>query len=132
MKNLFGTTKKTLVILSGVVWYIGALMLFRGGLELLFQALELRPGSSWHWLFIGLGILLGVVQARTIFTRSCRKNIQRIRELEDPRLWQFRRVITQCDCNGVFGTNRSLGWRGAVLRSQDRRSGYGLQHLQGR
>ncbi len=66
-------------------------MLFRGGLELLSHARELHPDSSWHWLFISLGILLGIVQARTIFTRSCRKNIQRIRELEDPRLWQFFR-----------------------------------------
>jgi hypothetical protein len=91
MRNLLRTSKKTLVILAALVWYIGAFMLFRGGWELLSQALELRPESSWHWLFIGLGILLGIVQARTIFTRSCRRNIQRIRELEDPLLFQFFR-----------------------------------------
>jgi hypothetical protein len=66
-------------------------MLLRGGLELVTQARELRPGSAWHWLFIGLGVVLGIVQALTIFTRSCRRNIQRIRELEDPRLWEFYR-----------------------------------------
>jgi uncharacterized membrane protein len=91
MKDLFRTSKKTLVILAALVWFIGAVMLFRGGWELLSQARELRPGSAWHWLFIGLGIVLGIVQARTIFTRSCRRNIQRIRELQDPSLWQFFR-----------------------------------------
>ncbi len=66
-------------------------MLFRSGLELLSQARELRPGSSWHWFFIIFGIILGIFQARTIFARSCRNNIQRIRELEHPKLWEFFR-----------------------------------------
>jgi hypothetical protein len=85
------TSKKTLVYLSAVVWYIGGIMLFRSGWELLHQAKEMRPGSNWHWLFIFLGIILGVIQAATIFSRSCRKNLARINQLEDPRLWQFFR-----------------------------------------
>lgn len=91
MKELLSTSKKTLVILAGIVWYIGGIMLFRSGLELLIQALEMRPDSSWHWLFLLLGLILGVVQASTIFARSCRKNIKRIRSLEEPRIWQFFR-----------------------------------------
>lgn len=91
MGKSFSTSKRTLVFLAGTVWYIGAVMLFRSGWELLFQALDMRPESSWHWLFLFLGLVLGVVQASTIFARSCRKNIQRIHALEDPRLWQFFR-----------------------------------------
>lgn len=91
MKELLSTSKKTLVILAGIVWYIGGIMLFRSGLELLIQALEMRPDSSWHWLFLLLGLILGVIQASTIFARSCRKNIKRIRSLEEPRIWQFFR-----------------------------------------
>lgn len=91
MKNKFRTSKKTLVILAAIVWYIGAMILFRSGLELLSLARVLRPGSFWQWLFIALGVCLGVVQARTIFTRSCQKNIQRIRDLEDPKIWEFFR-----------------------------------------
>lgn len=91
MVDWFRTSKKTLVVLAVVVWYIGAAMLFKGGLELILQAQELRPGSIWHWLFITLGVALGIAQARTIFARSCRKNIQRIRDLVDPRLWEFFR-----------------------------------------
>ena len=91
MGNVFKTSKKTLIVLAAVIWYIGAAMLFRSGLELISQARALRPGSAWHWLFIGLGVALGVLQARTIFARSCRRNIQRIRELNDPMVWEFFR-----------------------------------------
>jgi len=89
MEKKFRTSKNTLVRLAGVVWYIGAVMLFRSGVELLAAARELRDGGAWVWLFIGLGGVLGIYQARTLFTRSCRKNIQRIRDLENPRIWQF-------------------------------------------
>lgn len=91
MGSWFRASKRTLVILAAAVWYIGAVMLLRGGLELLAQAREMRPASAWHWLFIVLGVILGIIQARTIFTRSCRRNIQRIRELKDPKLWDFYR-----------------------------------------
>jgi hypothetical protein len=91
MDKLLRTSKKTLVVLAAAVWYIGAAMLLRSGLELLSQARELRPDSTWHWLFISLGILLGIVQAATLFSRSCRKNLQRIRELDNPMIWQFFR-----------------------------------------
>jgi hypothetical protein len=92
MGNWFRTSKKALVILAAAVWYIGAVMLFRGSLHLVAQSRQMRPDSAWHWLFIVLGAILGVVQSQTIFARSCRKNIQRIRELEDPRLWNFYRT----------------------------------------
>jgi hypothetical protein len=85
------TTKKTLIVLAAVVWYIGGFVLFRSGYELVNQAVDLRPDQSWHWLGILFGIILGIVQALTIFKRSCQKNIQRIRSLPDPRIWQFFR-----------------------------------------
>jgi hypothetical protein len=85
------TTKKTLVYLAAVVWYIGGIMLFKGGYELFHQAYALRPGQNWPWIFLAVGIALGILQASTIFTRSCRKNLKRINQLEDPRLWQFFR-----------------------------------------
>ena len=91
MRNLFRTSRRNLVILAALVWYVGAAMLLRGGVELLSQARELHPDGTWHWLFVSLGILLGIIQARTIFARSCRRNIQRIRELDDPRVWEFFR-----------------------------------------
>jgi hypothetical protein len=91
MKNLLSTSKSTLVWLAAFVWIIGGIMLFRGGWHLFHQARELQSWVWWHGLIIAAGLILGVIQARTIFTRSCRKNIDRIRLLDDPRLWQFFR-----------------------------------------
>ena len=85
------TSKSTLVVLAAVVWIIGGVMLFRSGLELIFCAVEMKPDALWHWLAILVGLVLGIVQARTIFTRSCRKNLHRINNLQNPKIWQFFR-----------------------------------------
>jgi hypothetical protein len=85
------TNKQTLVILSALVWYIGGIMLFRGGVELIREAQQIKPGIIWPGIFIVGGIVLGIIQALTLFTRSCRRNIQRISQLKDPRLWMFFR-----------------------------------------
>lgn len=85
------TSKKVLIILAAAVWYIGGIMLFKSGTELILLSKSMRPGENWPWIFIGLGILLGIFQATMIFNRSCRKNIFRINQLEDPRIWQFFR-----------------------------------------
>ena len=85
------TSKGTLVILAAVVWHIGGLMLFRSGLELILSAVEIKPDAMWHWLAIMAGLVLGIIQARTIFTRSCRKNLHRISDLENLKIWQFFR-----------------------------------------
>ena len=85
------TSKRTLIFLSAAVWYIGGVMLLRSGVELLVNAVQLNPGGLWPWLAVLAGFILGIIQAKTIFTRSCRKNLHRINSLEDPRIWQFYR-----------------------------------------
>jgi len=44
------TSKRTLIILAAVVWYIGGVMLFRSGVELIRNAIELQPDGYWPWL----------------------------------------------------------------------------------
>ncbi len=84
-------SKRTLVYLAAAVWYIGGIMLLRSGLELIVQIRSLKEDTLWPVIFIVLGIGLGVFQALVIFIPSCRKNLQRINQLENPRLWQFFR-----------------------------------------
>ena len=85
------TSKKILVYLAAAVWYIGGIMLFRSGLELLNQTREMKGGVIWPTVFIASGVGLGIFQALVIFRHSCRRNLQRINQLDDPRLWQFYR-----------------------------------------
>jgi hypothetical protein len=85
------TSKRILIILAAVVWYIGGVMLLRSGVELIRNAIELRPGGNWPWFAILAGLTLGIIQASMIFTRSCRKNLHRINNLENPKIWQFFR-----------------------------------------
>ncbi len=85
------TSKRTLIFLAAAVWYIGGLMLFRSGVELIRSTVDLKPGGPWLWLAVLAGLVLGIIQAKTIFARSCQKNLHRINSLEDPRIWQFFR-----------------------------------------
>ncbi len=85
------TSKRTLVYLAAAVWYIGGIMLLRSGLELIIEARELKSGILWPLIIITLGIVLGIFQVLFIFRHSCRKNLHRINQLEDPQLWQFYR-----------------------------------------
>jgi len=89
--KIMKTSKRTLVYLAAAVWYIGGIMLLRSGLELIVQIRSLKGGTLWPAIFIVLGIGLGVFQALVIFSSSCRRNLQRINLLENPRLWQFFR-----------------------------------------
>lgn len=85
------TSKRTLIFLAAAVWCIGGVMLFRSGVKLIWNAVQLKPGGPWLWLAVLAGLILGIFQAKIIFTRSCRKNLDRINSLEDPRIWQFYR-----------------------------------------
>ncbi len=66
-------------------------MLFRSGVELIRNAIKLQPDGYWPWLSILTGLALGILQASMIFNRSCRKNLHRINNLENPKIWQFYR-----------------------------------------
>ena len=43
------------------------------------------------WIFVGIALLLGGLKARYLFSKSCRKNLARIKTLDQPRIWQFFR-----------------------------------------
>ena len=84
-------SRRTLNILAAVVWYIGGFVLLVKGGSLLLEANSLRPEQNWPWIFVAVGLLLGGLQARYMFSRNCRKNLARIKALDHPRIWQFFR-----------------------------------------
>lgn len=80
-----------LKLLSSLVWYIGAIALLLKGGFLLFEAEGLAPNRGWPWAAMGTGVILGLVKARYLFVKSCKKNINRINGLASPKIWQFFR-----------------------------------------
>ncbi len=85
------TTSHVLKILAAIVWIVGGAVLIIKGISLLLDANYIHAGQILPWLGLLLGILLGALQARYVFTNICRKNLARIEGLEKPRLWQFFR-----------------------------------------
>jgi hypothetical protein len=84
-------SKRTLKILSALVWHIGGIALMIKGCRLLFQAQTLNPNHIWLWLAFVSGFIFGSLKARFLFIKSCKKNLARINALENPRIWQFFR-----------------------------------------
>ena len=82
-------TARILNILAALVWYIGGIILLLKGSSLLAEAAALKPGQIWPWLAMGAALLFGSLEGRYRFSKSCRKNLDRIANLEQPRIWQF-------------------------------------------
>ena len=81
-------SRLTLIIMAAFVWYSGGIaLLFKGG-ALIKGAYLIDSQSFWTFAAPLLGILAGLLKGRFLFSKSCKKNIKRIRALENPQLWQ--------------------------------------------
>jgi hypothetical protein len=88
-KGAGGTVSpRLLVILAALIWSIGGIVLVLKASSLLFAAEELAPARYWPWLSIGVGVGLGALKARFLFSTRCRQNLKRIAALKQPRIWQ--------------------------------------------
>ena len=59
------------------------------GIELLIEAESMNPGLAWPWVAGFVGIALGGLKAKYLFTNSIKKNLIRIDGLSKPKIWQF-------------------------------------------
>ena len=84
----------SLKIPAAIVWYGGGIALLLKGSSLLVEANGLQPGQGWPWLAVVIGMFLGYLKARYLFSKSCRRNLDRITTLERPRIWQYQRTPT--------------------------------------
>ena len=81
-------SQRTLLITAAIVWYAGGIsLLFKGGV-LIKNVSTLDDQSIWTYLAPILGILIGLLKGRFLFSQSCEKNIKRIKALSDPHIWQ--------------------------------------------
>ncbi len=85
------TTPQILNILAASVWIIGGIALTFKAFSLLAEARLINPGLFWPLVAVAVGLLMGGVKAKYLFSKSCKKNIARIAALEQPKLWQFFR-----------------------------------------
>ena len=82
----------TLKIIAAIVWLGGGVILALKAREFFAAAEILRPGLTWSWIAVGAAILTGALKAHFIFGRFCRKNLDRIAALHEPRPWQAFRT----------------------------------------
>ena len=81
-----------LKLLAALVWYSGAVVLAFKSTAMFTEVLSIRPHHAPVWLAVIAGLIIGVLKAKFLFKRICIKNLNRIKVLENPRLWQFYRA----------------------------------------
>ncbi len=86
---MFTVSARTLNILAAFVWYIGGIRLLQKGIDLLIEAESMSPGLAWPWVAGFVGLTLGGLKAKYLFTNSIKKNLIRIDGLSEPKIWQF-------------------------------------------
>ena len=82
---------RSLRVLAALAWLSGGVVLLLKGTSLLLEALAQQPGDFLPWLAGGAGILIGVLKMKFLFNGFCRRNLDRIAALEQPKIWQFFR-----------------------------------------
>ena len=85
---MLAVSKNTLKVVSAFVWLSGAIVLLLKGASLFAQAMALKPDATWSWIAVAAGLLIGGVKAQYLFGGFCRKNLDRITALDNPRVWQ--------------------------------------------
>ena len=82
-------TKKYLIIVSALIWYVGSISLFLKTITLLKSAFDIHSNIMIILLSVLLGLVIGFFKGKYLFIKSCRKNVQRINELKKVRFWLF-------------------------------------------
>lgn len=77
--------------MAALTYYVGGVGLTANSFGYLQRGAEGYPGTGWVWVAAVVGVALGLIRGRTLFTRACRRNLRRIYALDDPRPWQFFR-----------------------------------------
>ncbi len=81
-------SQRTLIIIAAIIWYAGGIALLLKGSALIKHAYLMDAESIWTVIAALVGIGVGLIKGRVLFSRSCKKNIERIKTIADPSVWQ--------------------------------------------
>ncbi len=88
---MLNTTPNTLIKLAALVWYTGVVVLIAKSGTLFLEAMKGGSDKSFILIAVLCGIVIGKIKAKYLFYNICKKNINRINLLANPKLWQFYR-----------------------------------------
>ena len=83
------TSKKTLKIFAAIVWILGGLILFVKGYLLLKEANSISFNMENISMVLVVAFILGQIKSKFIMEKFCKKNLIRITELREPKIYQF-------------------------------------------
>ena len=95
--------------LSAAVWYTGAGVLLWKGAGWLLEAAG-REGWALPAAVAAVAIAVGLLRGRTVFRRAAVKNLERIRALHAPRLYQVFRPAFFLALAAMFAAVFRFGW----------------------
>lgn len=95
--------------LSAAVWYTGGLVLLLKGADWLLQAAT-AGDRLWPVLAAATALGVGLARGRTVFRKACIKNLERIRALNRPRIWQVFRPVFFLALGAMFAAAFLMGW----------------------
>ena len=82
------SSQQTLILLSAAIWCSGGIALLIKGGALIRHAYLINAASLWAAVALIGGTLAGLIKSRFLFSKSCLRNIHRIKALSAPRIWQ--------------------------------------------
>lgn len=89
--KLLTATPDALIRLAAVIWFTGVIVLLFKSTGMFIEAAGKGASVFLTSLAVLSGLSLGVVKSKYLFVRVCVKNINRIRALASPKIWQCYR-----------------------------------------
>jgi len=90
--DLLAVKLNTLVKLAAIVWFAGVIILLIKSSGIFIETISKGTPIVWVVIAVLFGLILGLVKAKILFIRICKKNIKRIQALKSPKIWQFYRT----------------------------------------
>lgn len=89
---MLNATKTTLFRLAALIWFTGVVVLLVKSVTIIREAIEVGVPVPVAVSALAAGVIIGMVKAKYLFIRICKKNIERIQALESPKIWQAYRT----------------------------------------